>query len=176
MYIKTTLEKPTKITVKKILFAGIIILLLYYLPSTIYNRYFNVQLQPVTVKTVDSNKVIELPDGSKVYLAPASTFIYTKEFPTDRRKTELRGSASVEIIEDVRLFKMKIKRVLLITNVGELSVKEIKGGSYQIEVKKGEFSIEEYNKRGKVENLYQVLTGDKISIGAFVEVNELIQR
>lgn len=175
MYIETTLEKPTKITVKKILFTAIMILLLYYLPSTIYNRYFNTQLQPITIKTVDSNKVLDLPDGSKVYLAPTSTFIYTKEFPIDRRKTELRGSGSVEITEDVRPFKMKIKRVLFITNVGELSVKEKKAGAYQVKIKKGDFSIEEYNKEGKVENLYIVHAGDEISIEAFVEVKELIQ-
>lgn len=164
------MEKQTKNIFRKILFVTIALLLLYYFPTTIYNRYFNPRLLPVTVHAVEDEKKIGLPDGSTVYLASGATFIYTKEFPADRRKTELRGTASVEINEDDRPFKMKLKRNLIIGNQGELLIVQKENASYELKIKKGDFSIEEYNTEGDIENVFMVHSGDKIIIGAYVKV------
>ena len=162
--------KQSKNIFRKILFIAIALILLYYFPSTIYNRYFNPRLRPVTVKSGESEKLVKLPDGSTVYLAPKSTFIYTKEFPNDRRKTELRGTASVEVTEDTRPFKMKLKRNLIIGHQGELLITQQKNKVYELKIKSGDFSIEEYNLEGNIENIFDVHSGDEITLGAYVKM------
>ena len=145
-------------------------MLLYYLSTTIYNRHFNITLIPVTEGLNDSGSPILLPDGSKVYLDEESSIIYTKKFPADRRKIELRGGASIDIARDLRPFKMKIRRCLFISYEGKLQLNHEEKNTYRVLIEKGSFSIEEYNEDGDLENLYSKKAGDSIFIGNYVQV------
>ena len=145
-------------------------MLLYYIPNTVYNRYFNIKLMPVTENANGSGSLVVLPDGSEVLLDEGGSITFTKEFPDDRRKTELRGGASLQIKKDVRPFKLKIKRCLLISNHGRLLVKKIDAVKYEVLVEKGSFGLEEYNKAGELENLYPLGINDKVIIGEYAEI------
>jgi len=165
------LNKSKIIKIRNILFVITAVLLLYYLPKTIYNRHFNPQRLPVTETALETSKTIDLPDGSRINLEAKSTFVYTKEFPEHQRKTELKGGAFVDIKDDSRPFVMKLKRCLLITNQGKILVKEWKGMSYEVFVKAGDLKIEEYNKSGDLENVYKIKSGKRVIIGEYVQLN-----
>lgn len=150
------MKEGIKLNLRKALFVLLAILLLYYFPTTIYNRYFNPKYIPISVVTEQEQQNITLPDNSKITLAPSSKFIYTKEFPDDRRKTELQGSASVEVSQDSRPFKLKVKNCILISPKGITSIKEDKNGLVSIKVNSGNFELEEYNREGSLENIYKL--------------------
>jgi ferric-dicitrate binding protein FerR (iron transport regulator) len=162
-------KKANKKIIRKALFILIVAMLLYYFPKTIYNRYLNEELMPITEMSQDIDTLVVLPDGSKVFLEKGSSITFTKEFPIDRRKTELRGGASVHIDEDIRPFKMKIKRCLLISNKGKLLVKKTDHNSYEVIVETGDFTIETYNKEGNLEYIYTKTAGDSVLIGEYVQ-------
>ncbi len=164
------MDKGQKNRARKTLFVLIGIMLLYYIPNTVYNRYFNIKLIPITENADGSDSLVVLPDGSEVFLHQDASITFTKEFPDDRRKTELRGGASVQIKKDVRPFKLKIKRCLLISNHGRLLVKKINAVKYEVLVENGDFGLEEYNKDGELENLYSLGMNDKVIIGEYAEI------
>jgi len=165
------LKNKLTITPPKILLVLIAVLLLYYLPTTIYNRYFNIKLIPITETATGLDLTVDLPDGSKVLLHKDASIIYTKEFPDDCRKTEFRGGeAFIDIAKDVRPFTLKIKRCLFISNEGSFIIKKLKNSKYDLLVKEGIFILKEYNKEGKIDNVYTVNPGDRVLIGEYAEI------
>jgi len=102
------------------------------------------RLQRVTIASMDSenNKVVELPDGSRVYLNAESRLNYSKKFGRNSRDITLTGEAFFEVAPDSR----KPFRIY----AGNACVKVV-GTSFNVKTVKNSGMVEVYVTTGIVE-------------------------
>jgi ferric-dicitrate binding protein FerR (iron transport regulator) len=97
----------------------------------------------IMVATNNDNKnlLVDLPDGSKIFLNRNSELIYHSSFGKHNRRVKLKGEAFFEIAED--------ESNPFIVDAGNASVKVV-GTSFNVITNNSESAVEVYVKTGKV--------------------------
>ncbi len=89
-----------------------------------------------------NNKVVDLPDGSKIYLNRNSEFSYHENFGKRKRDVTLKGEAFFEIAPDVSK--------PFVIDAGKARVRVV-GTSFNVITDNGKAAVEVYVKTGRVE-------------------------
>jgi ferric-dicitrate binding protein FerR (iron transport regulator) len=106
--------------------------------------YVTGRMQKINVTTASNEKdrLVSLPDGSKVYLNESTTFSYTKHFGKQSREVELNGEAFFEVSPD--------KEKPFVIFAGNARVKVL-GTSFNVDTRQDNEGIEVFVSTGVVE-------------------------
>jgi ferric-dicitrate binding protein FerR (iron transport regulator) len=118
------------------------LLLLVMLGTAIVTITGRVPKVVVTADATEQGKVVELPDGSKVYLNRDTRLAYAKNFGRSERKVELTGEAFFEVTPD----KTKPFRIA----ASDANIKVV-GTSFNVNTRKAQEGVEVYVSTGIVE-------------------------
>lgn len=125
--------------------ASIVVLLgVYFSIHLIANNRLNARSDYVSTYSTDNNTVVNLPDGSKVYLNTEAEISYPKDFTQKLREVVLKGEAFFEVAHD--------SERPFIVNAGNARVKVL-GTSFMVN-KKSSNNVEVFVETGKV-RLYE---------------------
>ena len=106
------------------------------------------------------NRIVELADGSVIYLAPSSRLIYPNEFTDNVRRVYLSGEAYADIAKDeMHRFIVSAEQVDVIVHGTQFNIRSYESNS-EVEVMLLEGSIDMQTKNQKQNRVVRMRPGD----------------
>lgn len=119
----------------------------------------NVEWNEVTTQRGE-NRIVELADGSVIYLAPSSRLIYPNEFTDNVRRVYLSGEAYADIAKDeMHRFIVSAEQVDVIVHGTQFNIRSYESNS-EVEVMLLEGSIDMQTKNQKQNRVVRMRPGD----------------